>query len=175
MGKEFETALTKAAIESAKLYAEKEQIQKRLAQIEARLLNLKQTVAALSQLVDQNFLRDVKIKYDLVLATKAGLKETCLQVLRARFPKPLTASDMKATMESIGYDTKKYANSIAVIEMTLKRLVPAEAEEVYVEGKKAYKSRSPILAGIGGLAMPAPTPLADHPKPAPVPSGLKDK
>ena len=177
MGQEFETALTKAAIESATLYAEKEKIQARLAEIDARLLNLNQTVAALSRVVDKAFLRKVEEKFDIVLSTKAGLKETCLRILRARFPKAMTASEIKATMESIGYDTKKYANSTAVIEMTLKRLVPAEAEEASVEGKRAYKYKSPTLPGIGGLAKPAPTPIGipGEAVPPPIPTAMKDE
>ena len=69
-----------------------------------------------------------------------GLTSLARVILKDNFF-PLTANDLKATMEAKGVDFSDYSNPMAVIHTVLKRLVTnGEARVVpQKKGKKAYQ------------------------------------
>jgi hypothetical protein len=68
-----------------------------------------------------------------------GLKEACLQVLRAS-SNPLQLGQVGRELERIGYSLRGYSNPMSAIRNTLSRMVGKEIEVHAVKGKKLYSA-----------------------------------
>lgn len=77
--------------------------------LDARIAQLKQTIATLTRLCG------------LTPTVPFGLTEACRLILR-NAGAPMTALQMRDRLETIGFDTDKYANGLAAIHTVLKRL-----------------------------------------------------
>ena len=88
---------------------EYERLSQKRARIDERLAQLVQTMGSLSRLCR------------LTPTVSIGLTDACRMVLKSAGD-PLTAAEVKAQLESIGFDASKYANPLACIHTVLKRL-----------------------------------------------------
>jgi hypothetical protein len=118
---EYLRALEAASREYEQLAAERHRL-------DTRLSELAQTVGTLCRLCG------------LVPTVPWGLTDACRTVVRTA-PAPMTAADVRDRLAVIGYDLGIYANALAAIHTTLKRL--AEAGELRVApaaapGKAGY-------------------------------------
>jgi hypothetical protein len=72
-----------------------------------------------------------------------GLKENCLDILRAAY-KSLTPAEVVYELREYGVDIDRYSNPVAVVTTTLKRLLDSGEvveEELLPSGKKAYRTK----------------------------------
>ena len=124
MSENYRAALDAAVKEYETLGAERQSIDKRLAQ-------LAQTIGTLSRLLG------------LTPTVPLGLTDACRLVLRSGLP--LTPVEVRDRLDSIGVDLEVYANDLSAIHTVLKRL--NEAGEVrYVprsSGRHAYLWQAP--------------------------------
>jgi hypothetical protein len=141
----YKKALQEAREELVKLLGQKEELDKRVAQ-------LQQTVSGLSALcgeepVERQSAVQAAIlrNYEMVLegiTGKPGLTDAVRAALKA-FNRPLTPVEVRDGLISLGYDLSIYGNVLASIHTILKRLVDnEEVKEVEKDGKKAYESQS---------------------------------
>ncbi|MGH9162836.1 MAG: hypothetical protein ACRD2X_22970 [Vicinamibacteraceae bacterium] len=108
---EYRRALRAAVKEYEQLGVERQRIDKRLSE-------LVQTIGTLSRLCG------------LTPTVPWGLTDACRTVLR-NGGVPMTAADVRDRLQAIGCDLSSYANALAAIHTTLKRL--AEAGELRTE------------------------------------------
>ena len=144
---EYRAALDAAIREYETLGAQKQDIDKRLAQ-------LAQTIGSLSRLLG------------LVPTVPLGLTDAIRLVLRAGMP--MTPVDVRDRLASIGVNLEVYANDLAAVHTVLKRL--NEAGEIRIvprpNGKHAYLWEAPPrVIGIGKDVAEALFPLLPVKKP----------
>ena len=114
--------------------------------LDSRIAQLQQTIGTLTRLC--GFTPTVPL----------GLTDACRMVLRnAGVPLPPTA--LRDRLEAVGIDLSRYANPLAAIHTTLKRLV--EAGEVHAEdadetNRTMYQSFLPPFRRTAEPARPAP-------------------
>lgn len=143
---EYRKALEAAAREYEALGAERQRIDKRLSE-------LAQTIATLSRLVG------------LVPTLRWGLTDACRTVVR-NAGVPMTPIDVRDRLRGIGFDLSRYANDIAAVHTTLKRL--NDAQELRMVGapgvdKAAYVwNRPPKAAMLGPDATQVMRELAER-------------
>lgn len=108
-----------------------------------------------------------------------GLSDACRIVLKAAAGQPLTASDVRGHLDAIGFDLTRYANELAAIHTTLKRLRDSGHARLVpraVAGTPAYVwSGAPVMIVLTeaekqalreratNLEPPLITPAADRP------------
>ena len=111
---------------------EYERLSQKRARIDERLAQLLQTMGSLSRLCR------------LEPTVRFGLTDACRMVLKSA-GHPLTAAEVKAKLESIGFDASRYANPLACIHTVLRRL--RRSGEVRLvprpEGKPAFDWQRP--------------------------------
>jgi hypothetical protein len=134
---DYRQALNAAIREYEALGAQRREIDDRLAQ-------LAQTIGTLNRLC--GFVSNVPW----------GLTDACRVILK-NAGKPMTPTEVRDRLESIGFDLTKYTNSLAAVHTVLKRL--HQAQEVlfveYLSGKFACEWRPslrPVLFSEGALA-----------------------
>jgi hypothetical protein len=124
MSENYRAALDAAVKEYETLGAERQSIDKRLAQ-------LAQTIGTLSRLLG------------LTPTVPLGLTDACRLVLRSGLP--MTPVEVRDRLDSIGVDLEVYANDLSAIHTVLKRL--NEAGEVRflprASGRHAYLWQAP--------------------------------
>ncbi len=113
------------------------------AEIDKRLAQLAQTIGSLSRLCN------------LTPTVPYGLTEACRLVLKAA-GHPLTATEVRAQLDAMGFDLERYSNDLASIHTVLKRL-NASGEAQFVArawGKPAYAWSRParVVALTGDVA-----------------------
>ena len=129
---QYRHALEAAAREYEALGAQRQQIDKRLAE-------LAQTISSLSRLC--GFEPTVSL----------GLTDACRLVLRGAGV-PLTPVDVRDRLKAFGFDLSRYTNDLAAVHTTLKRLNEAEELRFTVRtggekaGEKAYVWNRPARA-----------------------------
>jgi hypothetical protein len=126
---EYRRALAAAMDESQRLTAERQRI-------DGRLSELAEKIGTLSRLCG------------LAATVPWGLTDACRTVLRSAGG-PMTAAELRDRLAVIGFDLSRYANALAALHTTLKRL--AEAGEVAATAagprKMAYRwQRAPGAA-----------------------------
>ena len=112
---------------------EYETLGRQRAEIDERLAQLAQTIGSLSRLCH------------LTPTVPFGLTDTCRLVLKAA-GHPLTATEVRAQLEAMGFDLSRYSNDLAAIHTVLKRLNQA-GETQFVPrpwAKPAYSWKRPI-------------------------------
>jgi hypothetical protein len=106
--------------------------------IEARIQGLRQTVAALSKLLGQEFVEEDAL----------GLTDAIRDAFRAKVGSSMTAVEVRSVLESLGYDISKYGNFMASVHTVIKRLIAkGEIREVGTrgDGKPVYSAPAPRL------------------------------
>ena len=109
---QYRQALDAAIREYEALGAQRREIDERLAQ-------LAQTIGSLNRLCG------------FVSSVPWGLTDACRVILK-NAGKPMTPTDVRDRLDSIGFDLSKYSNSLAAVHTVLKRLNAAK-EVLFVE------------------------------------------
>lgn len=104
-------------------------------QLEKEIASVRQITVALSKMVGEEFVEEDAL----------GLTDAIRQAFKAN-DKPMSAINMRVTLEQLGYDISKYGNALASIHTVIKRLVlkkeivqkgtNSESKAVYVWGGK---------------------------------------
>ena len=116
------------------------------ATLDSRIAQLQQTIGTLTRLC--GFTPTVPF----------GLTDACRMVLR-NAGTPLTPTAVRDRLEAVGVDLGRYANPLAAIHTTLKRLVEAgeiHAEDADETSRTVYQSFLPPFHRIAEPAGPAP-------------------
>jgi hypothetical protein len=133
--KNYDRALREAEQDLARLLVQREQIDRKVARLQAVISDLQDLCA---ELIQKHFDREVDqvIKADL----KMGITELSRLILKEKFF-PMTASDLKKSIEARKLNLSRYSNPLAVIHTVLKRLVQSGEVKVIPQkhGKKAYQ------------------------------------
>lgn len=129
---EYRRTLETATREYEQLLAER-------ARLDERLAKLAQTIGSLMRLCN------------LTPTVSLGLTDACRMVLTAA-GHPLSAVEVRAQLEAMGFDLARYTNDLASIHTVLKRLTHAgEADFVpRAHDRPAYRWRTPA----GAIALP---------------------
>jgi len=111
------------------------------ADLDTRIAQLAHTVGSLSRLCGA------------VPTVALGLTDASRMVLKAA-GHPLTAVEVRGQLEAMGFDLSRYANDLAVIHTTLKRLTEGGDVEVVPQpwGKPAYVWKTMTAARPGPRA-----------------------
>jgi len=109
-------------------------------QIDRRLAELAQTLSTLSRLCG------------IVPTVSVGLTDACRLVLRGA-GLPMTPTEVRERLKAFGFDLARYTNDLAAVHTTLKRL--ADAGELHFiarpgTGEKAYVWDRPARAALLG-------------------------
>lgn len=116
------------------------------ATLDARVAQLKQTIATLTRLCG------------LTPTVPFGLTEACRLVLR-NAGAPMTAVQVRDRLETIGFDTDRYANGLAAIHTVLKRLRES--------GEAALTEADETTRHAYAFVQPGRTPSIDPPRRGP--------
>lgn len=127
---DYRRALDAAVKEYEKAIADKHRL-------EARIAQLHQTIGTLTKLCG------------LTPTVPFGLTDACRVALRAA-GRPMTVVEVRDRLAATGFDLEKYANALAAIHTTLKRL--AESDEVGVTDADETTRLAYEFRGTGPIA-----------------------
>ncbi len=161
MTKNYHRTLFEAKQDLARCLVKRQKIDHKVARLQAVISDLENLCAELDQ-KDFEKRVDRVIKADLTV----GITESARVILKEKFF-PVTASELKESIEARKHNLSPYSNPLAVIHTVLKRLVQSGDVRVVpqAEGKKAYqwisstdkalselqKSSQPAVQKRGGL------------------------
>lgn len=133
--KQYDRALYQANQDLARLLVQREEIDRKVARLQA-------VIAELEGLRAEMMRKHLDWEIDQVL--KAGLTMGITEALRLILKEkyfPMTAIDLKKALETRRLDLSRYSNPLAVIHTVLKRLVRSGEVKVVPQerGKKAYQ------------------------------------
>jgi hypothetical protein len=116
--KKYDRALYQANQDLARLLVQREEIDRKAARLQAVIADLENLRA---ELMHKHLDREIDqvIKADDL---RMGITEASRFILKEKFF-PMTASDLKKSMEARKLDLSRYSNPLAVIHTVLKRLV----------------------------------------------------
>jgi len=132
-GEDYRRALEAAVREYEALGEQRQQIDRRLAE-------LAQTMSTLSRLCG------------IVPTVSVGLTDACRLVLRGA-GLPMTPTEVRERLKSFGFDLARYTNDLAAVHTTLKRLADAGELRFIARpgtGEKAYVWDRPARAALLG-------------------------
>jgi hypothetical protein len=131
----YRKALYQAKQELARYLTKRQEIDHHVSRLQALITQLQDACAQQNQKRLWNSI-DRVVKADL----KGGITET-LRVLLKETALPMTATDLKAGIETRKYDLSRFQNPLAVIHTVLNRLVKSGEVKVIPQkyGKKAYQ------------------------------------
>jgi hypothetical protein len=159
----------KAVLEKAKadLLKEQEGLGSCLAKQEAhekRILGLRATIAALSRMLDEEFVEEDALGF--TDAIRAAFKSVGTDG-------SLIPTEVKGRLEMLGYDISRYGNLMASIHTVINRLVSkGEIKQIGTRGdnKPAYQTTNRFIIEDLTMTPPPPSKVEDVPK-----SGVRGK
>jgi len=133
--RDYQRMLYEAKQDLARHLVKRQQLDERIARLQAVVVDLQTLCAEQSQ---KNFERGVDrvIKADL----KIGITESVRVILQEKFF-PMTAVDLLEKVKARKYNLARYKNPLAVIHTVLKRLIQSGDVRVVgpIDGLKAYQ------------------------------------
>ena len=127
------------------LYAAKQDLARCLEQrqrIDGEIARLQAVIANLQNLCAERDRKSLQVRVDRVIKKNLtkGITQEIRVILKETFF-PMTAVELKQTLEARKYDLSRYANPLAVLHTVLKRLVHGGEVKVVPQkrGKKAYQ------------------------------------
>jgi hypothetical protein len=143
MSIDFKSWYENAKAEFEKLQNEKAELEHALEDREKQIAVLERTVNFLAPLVGE--------AAPAVAAESTGMTGSIREILK-KSPEPLTASEIRDSLETLGFDMKSYSNPLATIHTILRRL--GESEEVETTHEMTSGKRTAYMIPIGsGLAV----------------------
>jgi hypothetical protein len=135
MAKNYHRMLLEAKQDLARHLVERQKSDQKIARLQAVISDLQNLCAELDQ-------KGFEKRVDRVIKAglTVGITESARVILRETFF-PMTASELKKSIEARKHNLATYSNPLAVIHTVLKRLVQSGEVRVVpqAEGKKAYQ------------------------------------
>ena len=137
----YKVALAKAKEDLKASIAELGEIELRQRALEQRIVELRQTVAALSKLCGEEFLEEDAL----------GLTDAVRMAFKSMGNTPMAIHDVRGRIESLGFDTSRYGNVMASIHTVVRRLVEKQelTETGTIGNKPAFAWRNAVAHRIG--------------------------
>lgn len=135
MTKNYHRTLFEAKQDLARCLVKRQKIDHKVARLQAVISDLENLCAELDQ-KDFEKRVDRVIKADLTV----GITESARVILKEKFF-PVTASELKESIEARKHNLSPYSNPLAVIHTVLKRLVQSGEVKVVLQkaGRKSYQ------------------------------------
>jgi prefoldin subunit 5 len=144
MSIDFKSWYENAKAEFEKLQSEKAELERALEDREKQIAVLERTVNFLAPLVGEAVPA-------AAAAESTGMTGSIREILK-KSPEPLTASEIRDSLETLGFDMKSYSNPLATIHTILRRL--GESEEVETTHEMNSGKRTAYMIPVGsGLAV----------------------
>jgi DNA-binding transcriptional MerR regulator len=126
----------------AKLLSERASLSQQIARLDREIARIKKYLINTIQMIEGGSQKP-KISRSLTNALakrdQTGLKEMCLEVLKAAYG-PLTVNEVIKELRERGFPVDEYKKPIAVVKITLSRLVDSrEARPATKDGKAAFE------------------------------------
>jgi hypothetical protein len=143
MSVDFQSWYSNAKAELEQLVGEKAALERELDDREKRIAVLERTVNFLAPLVGEKAVT-------AAAPENAGMTDSIREILR-KSPEPITASEIRDSLEKLGFDMKSYSNPLATVHTVLRRL--AEADEVETTHEMAPGKRYAIPTAFRGVSL----------------------
>lgn len=108
---DFKATVEEAKVELAHLQQEMGECLKRQEQLEKKIVALRQTITALSDVLGERFVEEDSL----------GLTDA-VRIAFKTYGQPMAPTDVKDRLEQMGYDTTKYGNLMASVHTIINRL-----------------------------------------------------
>jgi hypothetical protein len=131
-----------AKAELARIKRETLALQAQIEDRDKQAAALTQTMKALAPLIGEQPPPDVQIAPDA--ETPSGGMTDCVRAILKKAVEPLTASEIRESLEVFGFDMKSYSNPLATIHTVLRRLGESGEVETTHEMLSAKKFTIPI-------------------------------
>jgi hypothetical protein len=131
-----------AKAELAKIKRETLALQAQIEEHDKQAAALTQTMKALAPLVGEQPPPDVQIATDS--DTPSGGMTDCVRAILKKAVEPVTASEIRESLEAIGFDMNSYSNPLATIHTVLRRLTESGEVETTHEMLAAKKFTIPV-------------------------------
>jgi hypothetical protein len=149
MSVDFPAWYQNAKADLEKLQADRAELERQLEGLESQIAVLERTVNFLAPLVGEQ-------PQPAIPPEGVGMTDSVREILR-KSPEPMTASEIRDSLERLGFDMKSYSNPLATIHTVLRRLTEADevetTHEMMSSGKRyvmpAFKGVSLLRAGSG--------------------------
>jgi len=145
--KNYHRTLFEAKQDLARCLVKRQKLDHKVARLQAVISDLENLCAELDQ---KNF--EKRVDHVIKAHLTVGITESARVVLKENFF-PMTASELKKSIEARKLNLSTYLNPLAVIHTVLKRLVQSSEVRVVpqTEGKKAYQWISPTVKALSEL------------------------
>jgi hypothetical protein len=140
---DFQTWYREARAELENLQREKAELERSVEEREKQIAVLARTVNFLAPLVGEQ-----PAPAGDAEGAQAGMTGSIREILK-NAPEPLTASEIRDSLESLGFDMKSYSNPLATIHTVLRRL--ADANEVETTHEMAPGKRYAFVMPFRGV------------------------
>jgi chromosome segregation ATPase len=145
----YKVSLEQAKQDLADTVAELGEAERKVEELQQRIVDLRGTVTALSKLCGEEFV-EVEDALGLTAAIRLTLEDAADTMM--------TPQDVRLRLESRGFDTRRYGNLLASIHTVLGRLQAKKEVTAHSQpnGKFAYKwirtpASPPGLSGLSGM------------------------
>jgi len=142
MSFDYKISYTEAKAELARVMNHKLALSGQLEECDQQIAALTQTMRALAPLVGEQPPPDVQIAPDA--ETPPGGMTDCVRAILKKAAEPLTASEIRESLEVIGFDMDSYSNPLATIHTVLRRLTESGEVETTHEMLSAKKFTIPV-------------------------------
>jgi hypothetical protein len=142
MAFDYKTSYEEAKAELARVQIQKLTLGRQIEECDRQIAALTQTMRAIAPLVGEEPPPDVQIAPDA--ETPPGGMTDCVRALLKKATEPLTASEIRESLEAIGFDMNSYSNPLATIHTVLRRLTESGEVETTHEMLSAKKFTIPV-------------------------------
>src|SRR5580704_16286329 len=139
---DYKTSYAEAKAELARVQSQKLDLGHQIEECDRQIAALTQTMRAIGPLVGEECPPDVQIAPDA--ETPSGGMTDCVRAILKKAVEPLTASEIRESLEVFGFDMKSYSNPLATIHTVLRRLGESGEVETTHEMLSAKKFTIPI-------------------------------
>lgn len=118
--------------------------------LEKRIVLVRQNVQSLKELCESEEIKVPTSQEAEWLLLTSSLPDEIVNILRARYPDELRATDIRQQLERLGHDFSRYTNPLATIHMVIKRLLEANRvrERQHAQGFRIYQFRQPTIVRV---------------------------
>ena len=138
MAVDYQDWYRNAKAERARILNEKQELLREIENRDQQIAALSQTMKAIAPLVGEQ-----PPEVDDADVPPGGMTD-CIRAILQRAMEPLTASELRESLESLGFDMSSYSNPLATIHTVLRRLTESGEVETTHEMTSAKKFTIPV-------------------------------
>jgi hypothetical protein len=140
MSFDYKSSFESARTELARVQERKLALGQELEQCDKQIVALIQAMRAIAPLVGENLPDLPSTDSEMV----AGGMTDCVRAILKKAAEPLTASEIRESLESVGFDMNSYSNPLATIHTVLRRLTESGEVETTHEMFDSKKFTLPV-------------------------------